>query len=135
MSPSEKTTRLTLMYMGLMPFIGFSYAALLPSSSIISPQTALLALSGYSSIILTFLAGCLWQHSSKGIIVLSNIIALFAWLSYLTPSPLWLGLGLCFLILLLLDYSIQTAHKGLLFHRFIITSIVCSCLISVSFWH
>ena len=85
MGPSEKITRLTLMYMGLIPFIGLSYAAALPYSAIISPQTALLALSGYSSIILTFLAGCLWQHSSKGIMVLSNIIALFAWLSCLTP--------------------------------------------------
>lgn len=133
--PLEKSIRLLLMYFGLIPFLMLSYCLLHHEQTIIDPAIATLALSSYSSIILSFLAGCLWKESSMVLIILSNVLALTAWGALLMPFPPWLLLIACFIFMLLVDYGFQTIHYSLRWHRTLITVVVVLCLGSLSLTH
>lgn len=133
MTQSEKTTRLMLMYLGIIPFAILSYGLCNPSHALIPNIDHKIALSSYSSIIISFLAGCIWKIPNPSLLIVSNILALVAWASLLTSSPMWFVLSACFLLLLLLDYCYATLHTELLLHRTIITAMVVTCLGLVGF--
>lgn len=77
-----------LTYLGLIPFIGSSVALFLALPGL----NYSVILESYSAVIASFLSGILWSvalffpdKSPKYLLVLSNVLALLAWLSLLIP--------------------------------------------------
>lgn len=106
-------TSQTLGYMGLIPFIISFYLSIENITWQIDTQQLFIA---YSAIILSFVAGTLWQandhdkHNAKKII--SNIVSLFAFLALLVNNHLALTiLAINYLFLFLYESKLVKLNK------------------------
>ena len=79
----------TLGYLGLIPFIVCLY---LSSEQTIFGVSTQLAFIAYSAVILSFIAGTIWQRDTKNVhdkrYIISNIFSLIAFIALLTPTKL-----------------------------------------------
>ncbi|MGM0480523.1 MAG: DUF3429 domain-containing protein [Pseudomonadota bacterium] len=81
---------------GILPFLGSALAELMNLSLPYQLQPVTLLVT-YGAIILTFLAGVLWGRAlhradsepTNGLLLLSNMFALLAWLTLLLNSVFW----------------------------------------------
>lgn len=81
---------------GILPFLGSALAELMNLSLPYQLQPVTLLVT-YGAIILTFLAGVLWGRAlhradsepTNGLLLLSNVFALLAWLTLLLNSVFW----------------------------------------------
>lgn len=127
-------------YAGLIPFLAAAWAAL-GDRTLFQLSPALIFLT-YSAIILSFLGGTLWGKAreladgflSAGLLLLSNVLALAAWLMLLLGEA-FIAIGL---LIALIGYTILWAAEWLsatqvlggvgesyLRFRFTLTTIVC----------
>lgn len=109
----------TLTYLGTVPFIygGMEAIGLAPISHLI-PFDIKLAMIGYAAVILSFIAGIHWgvalskielnseSNLAFKLLLMSNVIALWAWLMWVWPTPENSALGLAagFILMLILDW-------------------------------
>ncbi|MDV6316411.1 DUF3429 domain-containing protein [Idiomarina sp. HP20-50] len=131
----------TLGFLGLVPFLASSLAALMHTGTLwgILPLEFLIT---YGAIILTFLGGTLWgdalhraeSEKTKGSLILSNVFALLAWLTLLLHSPAWsLALQMIgFALLLFFEQklarsSAMTSYMGYYRIRVLLTTAVVVC--------
>jgi hypothetical protein len=103
-----------LTYCGTLPLVGCVLAFAMPQGGINSTLIA----QTYSAIIISFLCGIHWavhlffcEKCPRNLLITSNIIALTAWLSLLSPTHriAFLLQIFCFLYLLLIDAKIREA--------------------------
>ncbi len=126
----------TLALAGAVPFVA---AALLlwlgPLDTSGWRASALLGLASYSLVILSFMAGTLWQQHSVRSTLLSNVIALVAWFSYwLLPVATFLAVAIVlFSWLLWLDW-LRYRGGAISGHywqsRRAVTALVCAALLA-----
>lgn len=116
---SPVTLAKTLTYLGTFPFIygGFGAIGLAPLSHLISFDIKV-AMIGYAAVILSFIAGIHWgvalnkielnseSNLAFKLLLMSNVMALWAWLMWLWPTPenSALGLAVGFILILILDW-------------------------------
>ncbi len=142
MQPDNKNLWLKILpYAGTLPFI-IAVILLLSGHRLIPPYTTVgyMAIS-YGLVISSFMSGSLWgialrQPGYIPLLIISNVITLTAWLSFLTQSFAVTALitAILFLYLLALDYKLQILHfKDYLKTRRNVTAIVVGCLIIIAF--
>lgn len=143
---SAKTRLMNLLgYAGLLPFLLATLAELMSVTLPVSVQPLTLLIT-YGAIILSFLAGVLWgrgmhradSEATNGLVILSNVFALLAWLTLLLNSPFWsllLQMG-GFAVLLAFERklargTIMTTQSGYYPMRIILTASVIVCQLLV----
>ena len=139
----NKTTIYILTSLGAIPFIFCALLIIFGVNQAFFIDDIRIALNIYGLVVLSFLAGAHWgmqltinNNVSIYLAILSNIVAVSAWLSYLLfPIKFWLiVLAVGFLILLFIDYcllQLKLIDVSYLKLRFIVTFLVCSLLILV----
>ncbi|MCA1768336.1 MAG: DUF3429 domain-containing protein [Idiomarina sp.] len=135
----------TLGFLGLIPFLAASLTALMHTGTIwgILPLDFLIT---YGAIILSFLGGVLWgralhraeSEKTIGLLILSNVFALLAWLTLLLQAPAWsLGLQMTgFALVLFFERklarnSAMTSYMGYYRIRILLTAAVVVCQLLV----
>lgn len=135
----------TLGFLGLIPFLASSLAALMHTGTWwgISPLEFLIT---YGAIILSFLGGTLWgralhraeSEKTTGLLLLSNVFALAAWFTILINAPAWsLGMQMAgFALVLYFEQklarsSAMTSYMGYYRIRVLLTTIVIVCQLLV----
>ena len=102
-----------LTYAGTLPLIGCALVAWTRSPP--GVDTAVISIA-YGAVIASFISGIHWAASlffsarcGSLPLIVSNVIALLAWISLLLGNPLWgcLLLALCFVSLLMLDHRLH----------------------------
>ena len=133
-----------LMYSGLIPFVLCNIFLLLPFD--ITAQykdQALLVISSYSILIISFLSGSIWSYQFNlnnfekiqfYLCLFSNIIPIIAWISFFIFSYTiqMLVFLVLFLVLLSVDhylYTLKQIKKSYLMMRYYITGIVTVLLL------
>lgn len=131
----------TLSFLGLIPFLAASLAELMQAGALwdVLPLDFLIS---YGAIILSFMGGVLWgralhraeSESTTGLLLLSNVFAIFAWFTLLINAPAWsLGLQMIgFALVLLFEQRLarssgMTAYMGYYRLRTVITTAVIVC--------
>jgi hypothetical protein len=117
MNQAQSKTAIYLTYAGALPLI--ISAILLWFVNDISSSFVLFATTAYSAIIISFLSGIHWacylfyaDKSPYNLLIISNIIALLAWVSFLIPyPPIQILIHMfCFLSLLCLDRTLLAVN-------------------------
>jgi hypothetical protein len=148
MKQLDITVANTLTYSGTLPLIGSVILLYFPM--MIAPALPMAGLDGaviastYSAVIISFLCGIHWaaylfitDRCPRHLLIISNVIALLAWVSLLLGSQLdttLLQAG-CFLFLLALDVKLRNAgiHAAWFFRlRRNATLIVVLCLLLIA---
>ncbi len=112
----------TLTYSGTLPLIGsvflLHFPMIVPAALPITGLDAALIASTYSAVIISFLCGMHWaaylfftDRCPRHLLIISNIVALLAWVSLLLGHQLAAALlqAACFVFLLGLDVSLRDA--------------------------
>lgn len=112
----------TLTYSGTLPLIGsvvlLHFPMIVPTALSITGLEAALIASTYSAVIISFLCGIHWaaylfftDRCPRHLLIISNMVALLAWVSLLLGHPLAAALlqAACFVFLLGLDVSLRDA--------------------------
>jgi hypothetical protein len=122
MKQLDITVSNTLTYSGTLPLIGSVILLYFPT--MIAPALPMAALDGaviastYSAVIISFLCGIHWaaylffaDRSPRNLLIISNIVALLAWVSLLLANQLAAALlqAACFVFLLGLDVRLRDA--------------------------
>ncbi|MCP1338231.1 DUF3429 domain-containing protein [Idiomarina sp. M1R2S28] len=135
----------TLGFLGLIPFLASSLAALMHTGTWwgISPLEFLIT---YGAVILSFLGGTLWgralhraeSEKTTGLLLLSNAFALAAWFTILINAAAWsLGMQMVgFALVLYFEQklarsSAMTSYMGYYRIRVLLTTIVIVCQLLV----
>lgn len=137
-----------LTYSGTLPLIGsvllLYFPMMIPTALPIAGLGAALIASTYSAVIISFLCGIHWaaylfftDRCPRHLLIISNIVALLAWVSLLATHQLATTLlqAGCFLFLLVLDIRLRKA--GIYAEWFFrlrrnATLIVVSCLVLIA---
>lgn len=148
MKQLDITVANTLTYSGTLPLIGSVILLYFPT--MIAPALPMAELDGaviastYSAVIISFLCGIHWaaylffaDRSPRNLLIISNIVALLAWVSLLLANQLAAALlqAACFVFLLGLDVRLRDA--GIYTERFFrlrrnATLIVVICLLLIA---
>jgi hypothetical protein len=148
MKQLDITVANTLTYSGTLPLIGSVILLYFPT--MIAPALPMAGLDGaviastYSAVIISFLCGIHWaaylffaDRSPRNLLIISNIVALLAWVSLLLANQLAAALlqAACFVFLLGLDVRLRDA--GIYTERFFrlrrnATLIVVICLLLIA---
>jgi hypothetical protein len=122
MKQLDITVANTLTYSGTLPLIGSVILLYFPT--MIAPALPMAGLDGaviastYSAVIISFLCGIHWaaylffaDRSPRNLLIISNIVALLAWVSLLLANQLAAALlqAACFVFLLGLDVRLRDA--------------------------
>jgi hypothetical protein len=108
-----------LAWLGTIPFIIALIVSLSPYRLHVWPFLVVLV-STYAAMIVTFIAGTHWglsahipENKAKKVMILSNLITLFAWLGILFPSWLisWMIVLSCYWLAYAIDKTIER-HGG-----------------------
>lgn len=132
-----------LIYAGLIPFIGLAICLSFGINSLLWLGSTEKILSVYALVIANFLAGICWGHHlhlqgkwSQALPILSNIIVIVLWLSFLI-----LGFGdlivvfiVTFIMLLIIDYKLfqdkVITHQYFQVRCFITMAVILSLIVS-----
>jgi hypothetical protein len=127
-----------LSYAGTLPYLIALVIGLTPYKWQAWPFLVVL-LSTYSALIVSFIAGSHWglllskPKESKALLVLTNMLVLFAWFGMLIPS--WIIsfsiLFICFWAVLAVDYKLY--KKGLFLQTYFNMRLMITIVVSISF--
>ncbi|MEK9673083.1 MAG: DUF3429 domain-containing protein [Rhodospirillaceae bacterium] len=132
--------RYILMYMGVLPFIGSAFLIAKAGIDLPLGLDAQKVIGTYALLIGAFMAGVHWgQHLEKppihptALIILSNVVALAFWFSYLllNSSAFLIVAAIMFLVILLIDLLMAkhlAIEKTYAIHRSIVTGMVIASL-------
>jgi hypothetical protein len=140
-----------LTYSGTLPLIGSAvllyFPMMVPTALPMAGLDAALIASAYSAVIISFLCGIHWaaylffaDRCPRHLLIISNVIALLAWLSLLLGNQLATTLlqAGCFVFLLAMDVKLRNAgiHAEWFFRlRRNATIIVVICLVLIAPLH
>lgn len=138
----EQLTKI-LTYLGSIPFIFLTYLNFFEVNYLFNIEVSLILIS-YGAIILSFISGIHFSYAilqdkiNKPLLILSNIVALTAWLCVLMNFTLALVIMIMgYVVNLLIDFL---SYKNLVITRWFfnlrlrISVIVISCLV-LNVWH
>lgn len=148
MKPLDINIANTLTYSGTLPLIGAAVLLhlprIVPAALPMAGLDAALIASTYSAVIISFLCGIHWaaylffaDRCPRHLLIISNIVALLAWVSLLLGNQLATTLlqAGCFVFLLALDVTLRNAgiHAEWFFRlRRNATLIVVICLLLIA---